>query len=126
MVPFLLGRLHLDSDAVDRLLRGIQDPSGWLRCHVHDQTSLTVPCLNCLYDIPVGRQLRTVWSKIMYRRLNLVEHEDRRPPVMVDGFLVVRLQSYLKDAKPLVFEKDLVVLWRCDYGVQRRIPSRWM
>jgi hypothetical protein len=43
----------------------------------------------------------------------------------VDGFFVVRLQSYLKHAKPLVLEEDFVLLWRCDYGIQCRIPSGW-
>src|SRR6516162_10321720 len=37
LVPFLLGRLHLDSDAVERLPRGVGYPSGWLRWHVHNQ-----------------------------------------------------------------------------------------
>ena len=46
--------------------------------------------------------------------------------MMMDGFFVVCLQSYLKYAKPLVLEEDFVMLWGCDYGVQRRIPSRWM
>ena len=72
----LLDRLHLDSDAVDRRFRGVEDPSGWLRRHVHNQTSLTVPRIDRLYHIPVWRQLRTVRSKIMHRWLDLIEHED--------------------------------------------------
>jgi hypothetical protein len=72
----LLDRLHLDSDAVERLPRGVEYPSGWLRRHVHDQTSLTIPRLDRLYDIPVWRQLRTVWSKIMHWSPDLIEHED--------------------------------------------------
>lgn len=35
---------------------------------------------------------------------------------MVDGFFVVRFQSYLKHAEPLVLKEDFIVLWRCDYG----------
>jgi len=59
----------------------------------------------------------------MHRSLHLVEHEDRRPPVMVDGFFVVWLQSYFKHTKLPVFEEDFVVLWRCNYGIQCRIPA---
>jgi hypothetical protein len=118
--------LHLDSDAVERLSRSVQNTSGWLRCHVYDQTSLTIPSLNRLYDIPVWRQLRTVWRKIMNRTLNLIEHKNGRPPMMVDGFFVVWLQSYVKHTKPLVLEEDFVVLWRSDHSVQRRVPSRWI
>jgi|SRR6516225_2927023 hypothetical protein len=109
--------LHLDSDAVERLSRGVKDPSGWLRCHIDNQTSLTVPRLDRLYGIPVWRQLRTVRSKIMHRPFDLVEHEDRRPPMMMDGFFVVWLQNYFKHAKPSVLEKNFMVLWRCSYGI---------
>jgi hypothetical protein len=56
----------------------------------------------------------------MHWWLDLVEHENRRPSMMVDGFFVVRLQGYLKHAKPLILEEDIVVFWRCDHGVQRR------
>jgi hypothetical protein len=38
--------------------------------------------------------------------------------MMVDGFFVVWLQSYLKHANPLALEEDFVVLWCCDHGVQ--------
>ena len=112
LVSVLLRCLHLDSDAVERLSRGVEDPSGWLRRHVHNQTSLTIPRLDRLYDIPVWRQLRTVWSKIMHWPLDLVEHENRRPPMMVDGFFVVWLQSYVKHTKALALEEDFVMLWR--------------
>jgi hypothetical protein len=122
----ILRCLHLDSDAVERLSRGVEDPSGWLRRHVYDQTSLTIPGLDRLYDIPVWRQLRTVRSKIMHWPLDLVEHENGRPPMMVDGFFVVWLQSYFKHPKALALEEDFVMFWRCDHGVQCRIPSRWM
>jgi hypothetical protein len=105
--------------------RGVEDPSGWLRRHIDNQTSLTLPRLDRLDDIPVWRQLRTVWSKIKHRSLDLIEHEYRRPSVMVDGFFVVMFQGYLKHAQPLVFKEDFVVLWRCDYGIQCRVPSRW-
>ena len=57
----LLRCLHLDSDAVERLSRGVEEPVrlvAALRRHVHDQTSLTIPGLDRLYDIPVWRQLR--------------------------------------------------------------------
>jgi hypothetical protein len=87
--------LHLDSYTVERFPRGIEDPSGWLRCHVHNQTSLTIPSLNCLYHIPVWRHLRTIWSKIMYWTLNLIKHKNGRPPMMVDGLFVVWFQSYV-------------------------------
>src|SRR5215469_6853443 len=110
----LLDRLHLDSDAVDGPPRGVEDPSGWLRRHVHDQTSLTLPSLDRLYDIPVRRQLCTVRSEIMHWSLNLVEDENRRPPMMVDGFFVVWLQSHLQHAQPLVLKEDFVMLWRCE------------
>jgi hypothetical protein len=62
----------------------------------------------------------------MHRSLHLVEHEDRRPPVMVDGFFIVWLQSYFKHAKLPIFEEDFVMFWRCNYGIQCRIPSSWI
>jgi hypothetical protein len=46
----------------------------------------------------------------MHRPLHLVEHEDRRPTVMMDGFFVVWLQSYFKHAKLPVFEELRKVL----------------
>ena len=100
-----------------RVLMVQRDPSS------ERQTSLTIPGLDRLYDIPVRRQVGTVWSNIVDWWLDLVEDEDRRPPMMVDGFFVVRLQSYLKHAKPLALKEDFVVLWRCDHGVQCRIPT---
>jgi hypothetical protein len=93
---------------------------------MYDQTSLTIPRLNRLYDIPVWRQLRTVWRKIMNRTLNLIEHKNGRPPMMVDGFFVVWLQNYVKHTQAFVLEEDFVVLWRGDHSVQRRVPSRWI
>ena len=92
-----LDRLHLDSDAVDRRLRGVEDPAGLLRCHVYNQTSIAVPRIDRLYNVPVWRQLRTVWSKIMHRWLDLVEHEDGRPPMMVD--VLRRLAPKLPQAR---------------------------
>jgi len=55
----------------------------------------------------------------VYWSLDLVEDEYRRPPMMMDGLFVVRLQGYLKHSKPLVLEDDLVVLW------SRRFPPPW-
>ena len=40
----------------------------------------------------------------MHRSLDLVEHEDRRPSMMVDGFFVVWLQSYLKQQQQQSFK----------------------
>src|SRR5215831_18542974 len=54
-----LAVLHLNSDAVDRLSGSVENPSEWLRRHVHDQTSLAVPFLNRLHDISVWRQFGT-------------------------------------------------------------------
>ena len=42
--------------------------------------------------------------------LHLVEHENGRPPMMVDGFFVVWLQSYVKHTMALALEEDFVVL----------------
>jgi hypothetical protein len=122
----LFGGLHLDSNAADRVRCGIENPSEWLQRHIYDQTSLTVPRLNRLDDIPVWRQLGAVWSKIVNRSLDLIEHEDRRPTMMMDRFFVVWLQRYLKNTQPVVLEKDFMVLRRCDYGIPCRIPGRWM
>ena len=44
----------------------------------------------------------------MHWPLDLVEHENGRPPMMVDGFFVVWLQSYVKHTKALALEKDFV------------------
>jgi hypothetical protein len=102
-------RLHLNSDAVDRLPRSVENPSKWLRRHVCDQTSLTIPILDRLHDISVRRQFGAIWSKIVYWPLDLVEHKHRRPSMMMDGLFVVWLQGHLKHAKPLVLEDDFVM-----------------
>ena len=57
-------RLHLNSDAVDRLSGSVENPSKWLRCHVDDQTPLAIPILNRSHDISVRRKLSTIWSNI--------------------------------------------------------------
>src|SRR5262249_48423948 len=119
-------RLHLNADAVDRLSGSVEDPSEWLRRHVHDQTSLAVPALDRLHDIAVRRQFSTIWSKVVYRSLDLVEHEYRWPAMMMDGLFVVGLQGYLEHAKPLVLEDDFVVLWSRYHRIQCWIPSRWI
>ena len=62
----------------------------------------------------------------MNRTLNLIEHENGRPPMMVDGFFVVWLQSYVKHMKPLVLEEDFVARCCCDHSAQCRFPSRWI
>ena len=119
-------RLHLNPDAVNRLCGRVENPSEWLRRHVHDQASLAVPVLDRLHDISVWRQFSTIWSKIVYRSLDLVEHEYRWPPMMMDGLLVVWLQGYLKHAKALVLENDFVVLWSRRHRIQCWIPGRWI
>jgi hypothetical protein len=43
----------------------------------------------------------------MNRTLNLIEHKNGRPPMMVDGFFVVWLQNYVEHTKALVLEEDL-------------------
>src|SRR5262249_4127876 len=79
------GRLHLNSDAVDRLSGSVENPSKWLRCHVDDQTSLAIPILDRLHDISVRRKLSTIWSNIVYWPLHLVEHEHRWQSLLMDG-----------------------------------------
>src|SRR5215467_5782836 len=124
--PKLAVRLHLNSDAVDRLSGSVENPSEWLRRHVHDQTSLAVPFLNRLHDITVWRQFGTIWSKIVYRSLDLIEHKYRWPPMMMNRLFVVWLQGYLKHAKALVLEDDFVVLRSRHHRIQCWIPSRWI
>jgi hypothetical protein len=85
-----------------------------------------VPALNRLHDISVWRQFSTIWSKIVYRALDLVEHEYRWPPTMMDGLFVVWLQGYLKHAKALVLEDDFVVLRSRYHCIKCWIPSRWI
>jgi hypothetical protein len=46
--------------------------------------------------------------------------------MMMDRLFVVWLQSYLEDAKTLVLENDFVVLRSHNYGIECRIPSRWI
>ena len=65
-------------------------------------------------------------ERIMHWSLNLVEDENRRPPMMVDGFFVICLRSHLEHTQSLVLKEDFVMLWRCDHGVQCRIPTRWI
>src|SRR5262249_41216677 len=124
--PRLGVHLHLNSDAVDGLFGTVENPSEWLRRHVHDQTSLAVPVLDRLHDISVWRQFSTIWSKVVYRSLHLIEHEYRWPPMMMEGFFVVWFQGYLKHAKALVLEDDFVVLWSRHHRIQCLIPCRWI
>ena len=125
-VRSLAVRLHLNPDAVNRLCGSVENSSEWLRRHLHDQTSLAIPALDRLHDISVRRQFGTIWSKIVYRALDLIEHEYRGPSMMMDGLLVVWLQGYLKHAKLLVLQDDFVVLWSGHHRIQCRIPSRWI
>ena len=81
-------RLHLNADTVDRFTGGVQNTPQRLWRHVHHQTSLATPMLECLHDVPVWRQLRAVGSHIVYRSLDLVEHEHRWPSMMMDGLFV--------------------------------------
>jgi hypothetical protein len=85
-----------------------------------------VPALDRLHDISVWRQFSTIWSKIVYRSLDLVEHEYRWPPMMMDRLFVVWLQGYLKHAKVLVLADDFVMLWSRRHRIQCWIPSRWI
>src|SRR3974377_117746 len=119
-------RLHLNSDAVDRLFGSVENPSKWLRRHVHDQTSLAIPIFDRLHDISVRRQFSAIWGKIVYWPLDLVEHEHRWPSMMMDGLFVVWLQGYLKHAKALILEDDFVVSRSRHHGIQCWIPSRWI
>src|SRR5262245_4434673 len=81
--------LHLNSDAVDRLSRSIENPSERLGRHVHHQTSLPIPILDRLHDIAVRRQFSAIRSTIVHRPLHLIEHENRRPSMMMDRLFVV-------------------------------------
>jgi hypothetical protein len=103
---------------VDRLSGSVENPSEWLRRHIHDQASFAVPALDRLHDISVWRQLSTISSKIVYRSLDLVEHEYRWPSMMMDGLFVIWLQGYLKNAKALVLEDDFVVLRSRHHRIQ--------
>src|SRR3974377_436250 len=66
-------RLHLNSDAVDRLFGSVENPPEWLRRHVHDQTSLALPILDRPHDVSVRRQFSAIWGKIVYCPLALAE-----------------------------------------------------
>src|SRR5476651_1789073 len=77
--------LHLNPDAMKILSRRVDDSPSGLRSHIGDnQTSLAVPCLNGLYDIPVGRQLRPIWRNVMDRPLHLIQNEHGPPSMMVN------------------------------------------
>ena len=88
---------------------GIEDPPGCLGGHVTTST-LTVPALDRLYNMPVGRQLGTVRSNVVDRSLHLVEDEDSTASGDDARVFVVRFQRHFKHAKPLVLEDDFVML----------------
>src|SRR5262249_9563978 len=113
-------------DAGDRLSGSVEDPSEWLRRHVHDQTSLAVPASDRLHDIAGWRQFSTIWSKVVYRTLDLVEHEYRRQAMMMEAPFSVELHAYLDPATPRVLEDNFVLLWRRYDPIQCWIPSRWI
>src|SRR5262249_24828895 len=94
--------------------------------NVDEQMCLAVPFLNRLHDISVWRQFGTIWSKIVYRSLDLIEHKYRWPPMMMNRLFVVWLQGYLKHAKALVLEDDFVVLRSRHHRIQGWIPGRWI
>jgi hypothetical protein len=109
--------LHLNPDTVNRLCGSVENPSEWLRRHVHDQTSSAVPALDRLNDVSVWRQFSTIRGKIVYWSLDLVEYEYRWPPMMVDRLFIIWLQGHLEHTNTLVLEDDFVVLWGRDYRV---------
>ena len=102
-------RLHLNSDAVDRLSRSIENSSERLGCHVHDQTSLAIPILDRLHDIPVRRQFGAIRSTIVHRPLHLVEHENRRPSMMMDRLFVAFGSKVTSRTRRRSFSK--ITLW---------------
>ena len=61
--------LHLDADAVERLIGAVEHTARRLWRHVNDETPLAVPGLHGLDHVAIGGQLSAVWGKVVDRRL---------------------------------------------------------
>ena len=86
------------------LTRRIQHPAKRLGGHLDHQAPLTIPLFDRLHDISIGWQHRTVGGDVMDRPMQLIQYENRWPAMMVQRLFVMRLQSNIEDAEPVVFE----------------------
>ncbi len=59
----------------------------------------------------------------MDRPLNLVENENRRPPVMMHRLFIAGLQDHLEHPKVIVLINDLVVRRSGGNGIECWIPG---
>ena len=69
-------RLHLNADAVHSLARGVQYATCRLGSHVDNEAALTIPRLDRLHDVSIGRQHGAIGRDVVDRPLNLVEYKD--------------------------------------------------
>ena len=63
-----------------------------------NQAPLSVPLFESFHDIPVGWQYGSIGRDVVDWTLHLIQHEYRRPPMVMQWFFVVRLQRYFKHA----------------------------
>ena len=82
-------RFHLHPDAVEWFARGVEHATCRLWSHVHNQATLTIPSLDSLNDISIGRHHGPIRREIVDRPLHLVEDEYRWPSVVVYRFLFI-------------------------------------
>lgn len=103
----------------------VQNATWWLWRHFNDQTSDPIPGVQRSNHVTVCWLAASVGSDVDDRRLDLVEHENRRPAMMMDWLFVIWIKRYFKDAKTLILVKHLVVLWSGYHGIQAGIPALW-
>jgi hypothetical protein len=89
---------------------------------VHDETTLPVPSLNRLHDVPIGRGDLSTGRHVMYGSCQLIENEHGWPTMVVGGFLFFGCEDHLEYTKAIVFEEDLVIGRSRDHRIEARVP----
>jgi hypothetical protein len=85
----LLDRLHLDSDAVDRLPRSVEDPSGRLRRHIHNQIALTLP----RFDRQLANRARGARARTRFNPARI------SPPAVTSGLNQGKSRAFYGDGE---------------------------
>ena len=73
--------------------RLVEHPAGWLWLHVGDDAAGPVPVTDGPDDVAVGWLHGSIRCDVVDRAVDRIQHEDRRPAVVVDGFLFARLED---------------------------------
>lgn len=114
--------LHLDSNSVNRSTRLVQDASGRLGRHLHDEAALTVPSPDSFHHVSVGRHFCPIRRHIMDRSAYLIEHENGWPAMVVDRLFIKVLERHFENSQIVILKKYPVMAGRSHYRIKRWIP----